>query len=230
MPNGITAAASALRYWERRQEVVANNLANASTSGFKGERVFAKAVNGALPTAGAVTDRRTGQLESTGRPLDLALATDDTFFVIGTPGGERLSRGGSFSIDANNKLVDAQGNPVLGDKGPITLPQGDVSIDANGTVNVNGQECQRLRLERVPTGTPLVHEGGTRFVPPATRDPIKTDAGVVKQGQVEQSNVNSLDSMVDLIAIQRAYASTQKAITTLDEVHRTAATELGKPV
>src|SRR3954471_61611 len=102
--NGMTSAAGALRYWERRQEVTANNLANVSTDGFKAERVFGKLMDGA-PVIGTRTDRRDGALRQTGSHLDLAIGGDG-FFVVNTPAGERLTRGGSLRLDADEFLAD----------------------------------------------------------------------------------------------------------------------------
>jgi flagellar basal-body rod protein FlgF len=84
-----------MHYWERRQEVLANNLANANTDGFKAERVFARLMGDAMTAGDTRTDRTAGTLRQTHAPLDLALA-DDGFFVVETPDGERLTRGGSF--------------------------------------------------------------------------------------------------------------------------------------
>src|SRR5205085_4652182 len=94
MPNGLSSAASALRYWERRQEIATNNLANTSTDGFKGERVFAKMLGDALPVAQTATDLRAGTLRQTGNPLDLAIPGQG-FFVVDTPNGQRFTRGGA---------------------------------------------------------------------------------------------------------------------------------------
>src|SRR5262245_52016493 len=116
--DGIASAASALRYWERRQEVATNNLANANTDGFKAERVFARLVGEALPVAGALTDRSAGSYRPTGQPLDLAVGGDG-FFIVGTPNGEQWTRGGAFRVDANGYLVDADGHAALGERGPV---------------------------------------------------------------------------------------------------------------
>src|ERR1051325_4214106 len=84
---GMDTAASALRYWERKQEVVANNLANVSTDGFKAQRVFARLLDGMHPAPDTTTDFSTGALKETGAPLDLALEKDG-FFVVSTKAGE----------------------------------------------------------------------------------------------------------------------------------------------
>ena len=104
-PNGMSSAAAALRYWERRQEVASNNLANVSTDGFKGQKVFARMIEGALPAADAVTDFTQGSLENTNNPRDIAL-DGKGFFVVKTANGERYSRGSEYRA-TKEKLAEA---------------------------------------------------------------------------------------------------------------------------
>jgi flagellar basal-body rod protein FlgF len=227
--NGMIRAANALHYWERRQEIAANNLANSETTGFKAERVFARMIDDAVPVAGTATDFRPGALCQTGAPLDLALG-DGAFFVIQTPAGERFSRGGSFSLNPDGQVVDPSGNPLLGEGGAIVAGTGSVEIDRGGVVRVNGTEVDRLRVETVPRGTPLQHEAGTLFVPDGAREPQAAEERSVRQGFLEDSNVSTIDSMVELISIQRAYAAVQRAVVTLDGIRDTISNQLGKPV
>jgi flagellar basal body rod protein FlgG len=112
----------------------------------------------------------------------------------------------------------------------IVVPPGELHIDANGAMSVDDRRLDSLRVESVPTGATLQHEGGTLFVPPATRQVVAVEARIVKQGYLESSNVNSINALVDMISVQRAYAAIQKAVITLDGIHGTAANELGKPV
>jgi flagellar basal-body rod protein FlgG len=234
--DGIASATSALRYWERKQEVTANNLANATTDGFKAERVFAQLMQDSLPVGNASTDLRAGTLRATGNPLDVALGGDG-FFVVQTPQGERWTRGGAWQINADGHLVDADGNIASGEGGPIRVtPSGDkagsrgagITIDRAGIVRVNGEETGRLRVERGDTSA-LQHEGGTRFVPPADRVAVDAAERDVRQGTIEESNVNSVSTLVDLITIQRNYAFAQRVLTTLDGIRATIANDLAKP-
>jgi flagellar basal body rod protein FlgG len=227
--NGMTSAANALRYWERRQEVTANNLANVSTDGFKAERVFASLLNGSEPVIGTTTDHRTGTLRQTGEPMDVALSGND-FLVVQTPAGERFSRGGTLQIDAEGFLADHGGNRVLGTKGTIRVDAGKLQIDRHGIVSLDDRPVQQLRVERVAAGVDLAHEGGTLFVPDASRRAVPPDQRDVRQGTLEESNVDSLGGLVDMIGVQRAYAAVQKSISVLDHVRETATTQLGKPV
>ena len=228
---GLTSAAAALRYYERRQEIAANNLANVSTDGFKGEKAFARMLGDATPTVQAATDLRAGTLRETRNPLDVALGSADGFLVVATPTGERFTRGGALRLDQDRQLVDAAGHAVLGERGPVVLPAGaQVALGADGTLSVDGRPVDRLRVERQAPGAQLAHEGGTLFVPDAGRQPVAPAERQLRQGFVEESNVGTIGALVDMIAVQRAYGSVQKAITTLDAVRGTAATDLGRPV
>ncbi len=227
----MDSASSALRYWERKQEIVANNLANVSTDGFKAQRVFASLLDGVRPVANTQSDLSTGNLRQTGNALDTAI-DGPGFFVVATPNGERYTRGGSLRLDEKHHLVDADGRPLLGMKKnePLTLKDGPVDVDRTGAVSQNGQIVDRLRMEAAPQGTELSREGQSLWIPPATRQAIAPDARNVKQGFVEESNVNSMTSLVDMVAVQRAYASVQKAITEMDQANETITTQLAKPL
>lgn len=233
-PNGMSSAAAALRYWERRQEVASNNLANVSTDGFKGQKVFARMVEGALPAADEVTDFSQGTLDTTNNPRDVAL-DGAGFLVVKTPAGERYSRGGSLQVNNSGDLTDESGNQILGDNGPIRVATpgqtdiGQIQIGRDGIVTVDNAEVGRLRIETIPDKTSLAAEGSGLFIPPSKRQKIDPDARIVHQGALEQSNVTPISQMVDMISIQRAYTAVQQAVTTLDTVRQIATTELARP-
>ncbi len=225
-PTGLENAAAALRYWERRQEVVASNLANVNTDGFKGERAFARLLDGNLPVVDTATDFSTGSISPTGNPLDVAISGDG-FFVVQTPKGERLSRGGALSIDADRRIIDANGNQL---QGVDAVPAGAkvIAIDGQGRVRADGKDIGKFRIETVPPGTKLQHEGGGQFSTTAPRTEADMNRTKVRQGAIEGSNVSSLESMVDMIAVQRAYGAVQKSISALDAVRGMASSDLGK--
>ncbi len=233
-PNGMSSAAAALRYWERRQEVASNNLANVSTDGFKGQKVFARMVEGALPAADAVTDFTQGTLQNTGNPRDVAL-DGPGFFVVKTANGERYSRGGSVQVNESGELTDAAGHQLLGENGPIRVTArgddqiGNLQIAKDGTVSVANAEVGRLRIETIPAKTTLLTEGSGLFIPPAARTKIDPDARIVRQGALEQSNVTPISEMVDMISIQRSFTAVQQAVTALDTARQIATTELARP-
>ena len=248
-PNGMTSSAQALRYLERRQEVVSNNLANASTDGFKGERTFGRLLEGSIPVVETQTDMRAGTMRPTGAPLDLALGGDG-FLVVDGPEGERLTRGGAFRLDDMGRVVNAEGLPLLGEGGPIVIDpevargmasqsrqgaggvSGDavIQVDRGGGVHVNGTSVGSLRVESVPPGAQLEHVGGGLFLPPAVRTPVAADARDVRQGFLEESNVTPVSALVEMISVQRAYANVQKVMTTLDAARGTTVTDIGRPV
>lgn len=214
---------------ERKQQVLANNLANASTRGFKAETAFARLMDNQLAKTDTALDLTAGSLTETHNSLDLAV-DGNGFFVTHTPNGERFVRNGSFRLDPERQLVDERGNPVLGDDGPLVLPTGTVEIGNDGTVKVNGRVLQRLRLERVADGAQLQHEGGTQFVPDASRQAIPPADRNVRQGFLEESNVNTMSAMTDMLAVLHRYGAAQKALTVLDAARGTSVNDLAKPV
>lgn len=230
--NGMTSAAASLAMLERRQAVLANNLANASTHGFKQEQVFATLVADAVSAAETRVDLTAGTLAPSGNPLDLALEGDG-FFVIDTPAGERHVRGGSFHLDTERRVVDHAGNPLLTESGELSLPGGDLSqleIAATGDVKLAGRTVGRLRVESIAATANPVHEGGVRFVPDASRQPVAPEARRVAQGALEESNVNPMDAMTSMLQVLHRFGAAQKTIVALDAVRGIAVSDLGKPV
>lgn len=214
---------------ERRQAVLSNNLANASTRGFKGETAFTRIMSDAMAVTDTALDLTPGTLTETNNPLDLAIEGQG-FFVTQTPQGERFVRNGSFRLDQDHQLVDERGNAVLGENGPMTLPDGVVEIDKTGMVKVNGRTVQRLRIETVANGADLEHEGGTQFVPDATRAAIPPEQRNIRQRMVEESNVNSMSAMTDMLEVLHRYGAAQKTLSTIDAVRGIAVNDLAKPV
>ncbi len=230
--NGMTSAAASLAMLERRQQVLANNLANVNTQGFKREHTFARMIGDAVSATETRVDLTPAGLTETGNPLDLALEGDG-FLLIGTPEGERHIRGGSFHIDADRQVVDSGGNPLLTDRGPLLVPaqgRGPIQVDAKGEVTQDGRAIGRLRMERIDAGANPAHEGGIRFVPDASRQPIPLAERRIKQGHIEESNVNPMDAMTDMLNVLHRFGAAQKTISTLDSVRGIAVNDLGKPI
>jgi flagellar basal body rod protein FlgG len=233
-------AAAALHALERRQEIMANNLANVSTDGFKGERSFVRALDdvGTL-VVDAVTDARIGAITRTGGALDVALGRADAFFVVDTPDGERLTRGGSWQLGADGALRDALGAPLLGDPLPPGIDAGPIHVPADtrqlqvgddGTVHADGRLIGRLRVERRADGALPAHAGDGRFVAPPDRESVAPADRRVLAGSIEASNVDPVSAMVDMIGIQRAYGAVHRALSLADTTRGLAATDLAKPV
>lgn len=226
--NGFSSSAAALRYWERRQEVAANNLANIETSGFKAGRVFGQLLDDSLVVADVSLDLTPGALRPTGNPLDLAME-GDAFLTVDTPNGPRLTRGGSFRIDDEGVIVDANGNALQSESGSMTVGRGTLDIGRDGVVREDGQEIGRLMIARASAAAAPVPEGAGLFVASGAEDNAPADGQFVRQGYLEASNVGTVDAMVEMISIQRAYASVQKAMTVMDGVRETIANALARP-
>jgi flagellar basal body rod protein FlgG len=226
---GLDSAVAALRYWRQKNDMVANNLANVSSPGFKGQTAFAELLPGARPGIRAELDLSSGPLTETGAPLDIAIGGDG-FLVVDTPAGERLSRRGALTQDDYGFLVDPSGNPVLGEGGPILLPPGEeIVIRDTGEILVDRTFVDRLRIERPEPGTTLTPEGELLFRPEGRTELVAFDDREVIQGFVEESNVNAVEGMIDLIDVQRGFVAVQRAVEVLDGSLATIANDIARP-
>jgi flagellar basal-body rod protein FlgG len=239
---GLYIAASGMLADQLRQDVIANNLANATTAGFKGDRSVGEAFPsmllselgsgrqiGALGTgtriAGVDVNDAQGALRNTGNKLDLAISGDG-FFAVRAPGGVRYTRDGAFTTDAGGRIVTADGSAVLDTAGrPITLPRGsgEPTIDQLGNVLVGSRRIATLQRTTLDPAS-LRKQGDELF----QGRPQRAAAGSVQQGYLEQSNVNSVREMVDLIATMRSFESSQKVTQALDETLGKAVNDVPK--
>ncbi len=224
---GIVNTARSLAYLDRLQSLTANNLANTNSDGFKGDRLTAHLLPGLqFPVPVQKLDLQQGTFRDTARPLDVGL-DGAGFLVVDTAQGERLIRGGSLQLDVAGRLTDLHGDPVLGEKGPIIVTGSSLEVEADGTITADGATLGRLRVVNVENPSSLKKEGLGRFI----ADGELLDAPMttrVRQGAVEEANVDPLSSMVDLITIQRAYAANLDALKAMDSVLGSVTTEVGK--
>lgn len=225
---GIVNTARSLSYWERLQEVTANNVANANTEGFKADRLTARQIPGReTPVPVHHMDLSQGSLRETGRPLDVALEGAG-FLMIETPQGERLFRGGSLRLDADGKLTDMMGNAVLAEEGPLVIHGAAVEVREDGDVLVDGALAGTLKIVTVDEPQELMKEGHGRFI---AKQPVKAvEEGTVnlRQGAIEESNIDPVVSMVSLVAIQRAYTANIEALRVMDGVLGTITRDVGR--
>lgn len=240
MNNGIYAASTGLLARTQELDLAANNLANANTSGFRGERVSFKsqmmtasanvatrAVNSFGVLGSPRTDFSQGSLQQTGNPLDLALEGAG-FFAVQAPTGVQYTRNGNFHLTATGTLVSAQGYAVLGTGGPITLPQGNAEISSSGVISVDGAVAGEIQLVQFDSTVPLTALGEASFSAPLAAATAATNL-TVRQGSLESSNINPVESAVGLIEIQRNAEMLQRALNTFHtEFNKTAAEELPK--
>jgi flagellar basal-body rod protein FlgF len=243
MDSGYYAASTALASRTQALDTIANNLANASTPGYRAEKnVFSsvlaasesasgtplsKAINNFGILSGTTLDLSQGSLLKTGNPLDLAIQ-GPSFFAIQTASGPKYTRNGSFQVSVKGLLVTTSGDPVLGAKGPIPMLPGAVSIGPDGTISSDGAVAGKLSLVDFPAGTQLQSEGGTYYSAPANTAKPATDS-TVEQGSLENSNVNPIFSMVELITAQRSAETMQRALMTFNtDMDKTATQDLPK--
>ena len=224
---GIQNTARTLSYYTKLQALTSNNIANASTEGFKVDKMAAHWAGGvAVPVPVQGTDLSQGALRPTGRPLDLALEGDG-FFVVQTDAGDRFTRGGSLKLDRDGWWTDLNGQPLLGVDGPILVRGAEVQVEQDGTVLVDGVMTGRLRVETVDDPATLLKEGNTMYVATTPTQPV-TERVTVRQGAIDEANVDAVMEMVDLVQIQRAYAANVDALKAMDSVLGTVSGDLGR--
>jgi|WetSurMetagenome_2_1015567.scaffolds.fasta_scaffold51942_3 flagellar basal-body rod protein FlgF len=228
MIKGMQDTGSAMKPMMARLEVIANNLANINTTGFKRDDVFPAVLQDAVAGGGgtvltrmesrAATDFSEGSVVQTNNPLDVALQGAG-FFVVETPSGPRYTRNGSFSLAVDGTLTTSKGYPVAGTGGPIRFPdlqqlsRGSVAISESGEVSLDGKVIGQLRIVQVDRLSGLTKDGTSLFT--AQQDVRTVDAPqeavAVKQGFLEESNVDGIEEMITMIELMRAFESNQKA-------------------
>ena len=216
--------------------MLSNNLANASSSGFKMDREFYSLYssehqedNSTLPTIDREwIDLAQGTIQSTGRPLDIAL-DGKGFFVVNGPSGSLYTRNGSFQVASTGAVVSKEGYSLqLTDGRPLKLESADsVDISSDGTVSQRGQTVGRLKIVDVPTGDALVKNGSTYFrIDPGTQ--VANARAEVRQHALENSNVNTAESAVRMVSIMRQFEMLQKAISIGSDMNRKASEEVAR--
>ena len=232
-------------------ETLSNNLANVNTVGFKEDqpsfREMLSTVQRIAPESleerflsheylddyvgmdksAVIVDEvgknfELGRIRFTGNDLDFALANEG-FFTISTPQGERYTRGGNFQLDSTGRIVNNDGYPVLGINGEIEAKEGFINVNESGQVSVNGEIIDSLKLVRFRNQDKLQKLGQGFFAPiNASNLPIGSNEIKVKQGMLEDSNVNSMLEMTRMINATRAYESVHKALSRIDKLNETA--------
>ena len=223
----------------QRQDVLANNLANASTVGFRAELQAFRAVpvngSGASTRVFALEstpghDDSAGPIQTTGRPLDVAMRGNAWLAVQSLQGTEAYTRAGALEVSAGGQLVTAGGLTVVGDGGPIDIPPDTrVSIGADGTVSAvtaNGAAQPVGRLKLVTPETPL-ERGEDGLFRAAGGDLPADPTAQVQDGALEGSNVSPVQTMISMIAAARQFETQMKLLQTAEADERAAAQLLG---
>lgn len=226
----------------RQLDVIANNLANMNTLGFKGEdllfqeylmpRAQSRDFTGRDRIPSFVQDRQmvndftAGGIVTSGNPLDVAIDGDGWFTVQG-PDGDLYTRAGNFSLDSTGMLVNGDGYPVMSGSGTLTFTpdETDIHIASDGTISSSEGVKGQLRLVRFDNLDELVRAGGTAF---SGGQPIPATGQRVVQGAVEKSNVLPVVEITRLIDVTRAYTSVAKTLADSSQLTSEAIDQLGR--
>jgi flagellar basal-body rod protein FlgF/flagellar basal-body rod protein FlgG len=242
MDSGFYAACAGLKARTQALEMVANNLANLNTTGYRAHDAsfqsllagnaansvnpLNRAINDFGVLGGSRVDLKAGNLESTGNALDLAIE-GDAFFAVQSRGQVYYTRNGNFSVSSAGQLITSEGDPVLGEQGPIAVPSGQVAIGADGTLSVDGAVAGKLRLAAFAPGTSLTAVGHSYYAAGQAALGAAEPGTAVRQGMLESSNVNAVATSITLIAVQRQAEMMQRALSTFySEFNHIAATDL----
>lgn len=242
MADGIYNAVSGAVASARRLDVVANNLANASTAGFKQSRMAFSEVLAAntepneiatdtfVRTDATAIDFSAGPLRQTGNALDIAL--EGPGFLAVKDGARTLyGRGGALRLDGGGQLVTAAGMQVLNSNDqPITvsMTDGQVSIAADGTVSAGKSQFGKIKLVEFDKPALLERVGTTLFASSASAGLKNAEKTRVQSGFVESSNVNMVRGVVTMIEASRAYEAFNRVISTFTQVDRRAVTRIAQ--
>jgi flagellar basal-body rod protein FlgF len=228
----------------RELDIVANNIANANTTGFKveqllvGTEIGARARNDSIrPGASFVLDNGVGRdfgqgaLQQTGRDLDFGIEGEGAFFTVNDGTGDAYTRDGAFTLDPTGKLVTKAGLAVQGDGGEIILDpaKGAPVIGEDGTISQNGALVGKLTLARFDTLAALSKDGDGLYRNRSNATPIDATGAKIHQGSLEGSNVNPLTEITSMIEISRAYEQASKMIENTNDLSRRAVERLGRP-
>jgi flagellar basal-body rod protein FlgF len=236
------SAASGLRARMETLDMLANNLANAATSGFKADREFYSLyvapeaeASSASPTTVPViekqwTDFSQGLLVSTGNSLDLALSGKGFFAATG-PNGPLYTRNGSFRMSASGVLVTAEGYPLQARGGKNIKADSTSALEVlpDGEVRQDGQSLGNLELVELPETTAIAKHGHNYFqLSDPKAKPVPAAAAQIEQGKIENSNVSSAEAAVRLVSVMRQFEMLQRAVSLGADMNRRAVEEVAR--
>jgi flagellar basal-body rod protein FlgF len=217
-------------------DFIANNLANASTSGFKSEHLYfalmgkqaQEGVRSDFGPTSTIIDFAQGTIQNTGNPLDVAIEGDGFFAIQQNNGTNTYTRNGGFVINKNKELVTKDGAKVLGESGPVIINGTEINIDADGTIRVDGNMTGKLKIVSFVNKGQLIRGAGGRYIDDGSAGLKKSDTNRVSAGYLEMSNVNAMKEMVEMIEVNRSFETYQKIIQTLTELDKISTSRLGK--
>ena len=242
MLKGIYKAASGMIPRVKMQEITANNIANATTPGFKKDSVFIKELDRAskaqmprksdwqTPMLDQIyTDYSSGSFDQTGNALDLAIEGEG-FFVLEGPDGEGqvYTRNGNFTVDPNGYLVNSEGYRVMGEGGPLEVGGGMVNVSESGELIVGDVSVGRVQVVDFEDKSPLTKAGVSGFLAPEELQAIPAAGYSLRQGFLERSNINVIKEMVGMILTMRAFETNSKAVQIQDDSLDTLYSQVGQ--
>jgi flagellar basal-body rod protein FlgG len=243
MIQGIYLARQGMTALMEKQDQIANNLANANTTGFKQSGLFLKAyqkylandlqqpfANREIKSDQVYVDYTEGTQKQTGNPLDVSIHGSG-FFTVMTPHGTAYTRNGNFALDAEGYMVTSDGYKVMSNDGYVRVDsdKGPVTISEKGEVYQDGDLRSVMRIADFNKPYKLSRQGSGCFVPLEPNNQVIQSPGFqIKQGYLEGSNVSVIRSMVDMISTYRIYEADQKAMIAQDETLGRAVNDVGR--
>lgn len=257
MIRGLYTSATGMLVQQKRMDVIANNIANVDTTGYKRDGVlstsfeeeFARRLSDESQIEGSKIVHRIGgmslgsyvkevytdfsatNLKQTDGPFDMALDADG-YFVISVTNrdgdkSEKYTRDGSFTLDKDGNLLTKEGNYVQGENGNIVLPVGYTNIDEAGNIYVNGEYADKLKIVAFEDNNTL-RKLENNLIETTEDSKQKEYIGNIQQGFLEGSNVNPVEEMVNMITTMRNYESNQKLVQIHDQTLGKAVNDIGK--
>jgi flagellar basal-body rod protein FlgG len=228
------AALGAFRQQTRIDHLIANNLSNVQTAGFKREvPVFNNVLSQAQGRFRSIQSDPVkisfvqGIIQKTGNDLDLAIEGEG-FFKVETPNGVRYTRSGNFGLNKDKVLINGNGFPVLGQRGKITLTGNKITVGGDGSIAADGNQVDQIAVVRFPDLNVLHKEGHTLLKTESTETEMAAGQSQVVQGALEASNVNPVEEMINLMDSFRTYESCLKIIQADDSLDSKAVNDVGK--
>lgn len=258
MIRGLYTSALGMKNNEKRMEVLSNNLANVNTAGYKKDvavtssfaDVMTEIIGGnqdenqennnignltlGVGVDEVATSYTQGNITKTENPFDVAISNSDlAFFCIDinnkltNQSKEMYTRDGGFTLNSLGQLSTKDGNLVKGENGPIVLKGKDITINSDGTVVQDGQKVDKLLIKEFSNSKEL-KKVGDNLISAIDNAKTKEFSGQIIQAAVEESNVNSINEMVDMINVMRSYETNQKVLKAHDDTLSKAVSEVGR--
>jgi len=248
MIKGLYTAASSMVATSRKLNIISNNLANSNTPAYKKDQGIQKSFSemylsrlekgkeavgigeagSSVALADTYTDLSSGKLKFTNNPLNLAIKGEG-YFVIDTPMGRRYSRDGNFKLNEDGEIVNSQGYVLIGNNGVMQTISGEkIHFDSEGQLSLGEISADSIMIVDFENDNMLQKEGDNLFKLVDGGQELEADNYELMQGYLEESNVNIVNEMVNMIEVNRLYEANQRVIRSADETLDKAVNEIGR--